>query len=59
MAGQAGFSYKPWIISGQNVGNVNVGQVSMLDAENTEKALGVFWNVLEYKSLYIRLHVCE
>ena len=56
VAGMAGFSYKPWVISGQDVGEVMVGQGQGSDRENAEKALGLFWNVKEDK-LFVKVQI--
>ncbi len=47
VAALAGFSYKPWIISYQEVEDVSVAPGARLTSDNTEKALGLYWRVKE------------
>ena len=45
VAAQGGFSFKPWLVSGQNIEEVPVVPEARLAADDTEKALGLFWLV--------------
>ena len=54
VAGQAGFIYKPWTISGQDIGEQVIGAEE--GSEETEKALGILWSVKEDK-LSVRVKI--
>ena len=54
VAGQAGFVYKPWTISGQDIEDQVIG--AQEDSEETEKALGILWSVKEDK-LSVRVKI--
>ena len=54
VAGQGGFLFKqPWMISGQTKENVQIGAPP---SENTEKALGIFWDV-ENDQLFVKVQI--
>ena len=53
VAGQAGFTFKPWMISGQTGGQVQIGGPP---SDNVEKALGLFWDV-ENDKLFVKVQI--
>ena len=56
VAGMGGFNFKPWVVSYQDVSDVQVGPGLPPAYENTEKALGVFWNV-KLDKLFIKVQI--
>ena len=40
-----GFSYKPWIISGQDIECQSIANSNSIAEQGNEKALGMYWDV--------------
>ena len=53
VTGQTGFTFKPWMISGQTGGQVQIGGPP---SDNVEKALGLFWDV-ENDKLFVKVQI--
>ena len=56
VAAKGGFSYKPWIISGQNVECQSITNSNPNSEQGNEKALGLYWDV-KNDTLFVKILV--